>query len=103
MISSLQRLLLEKYDPTNALLLEPTPTPVQKATKSKKMNVVMSSDKYSDDEITKALTAFNLKLQETPKGSIGRELISSSFQLLATVNGIRRGSWVIMTDTGVLI
>ncbi|MEB0149048.1 hypothetical protein [Pseudomonas sp. CCC2.2] len=89
-MNSLQRLLLEKYQPDSPLLL--APVEVKKAAAKKVMTLIMSSDNFSESVIMKAVQDFNSK---------HCELLSSSYTLPVAMFGIPAGSWVLVTTGGV--
>ncbi|MEQ7917645.1 hypothetical protein ABQX22_00500 [Xanthomonas sp. WHRI 1810A] len=81
MIDGTTRLLLEKYSPTDPRLTEVA------VTKSvKKFRVLMSASAYDDGIISATCGLYNL---------IHPELMSRSYQLPLTLDGIPVGSWII--------
>lgn len=108
-IDATTRILLEKYDPTNKALQAPVgaskgeslhmhkqtnktpPASSQEAVyksasgRTGAITVLMDSTKYDDAVISKACTEFNMA---------NPALMSNSYQLPCTYEGIQAGSWV---------
>jgi hypothetical protein len=81
MIDGTTRLLLEKYTPDDPRLTE-----VAVSKSVKKFKILMSSDDYDDGTISTACGLYN---------TINPELMSRSYQLPLTMDGIPMGSWII--------